>query len=256
MSTATDTLPQPLYDLGLVMPDADQARQLDDLGYVILPGIIDDAWRNQLGAHLDALEGSAPVISDLKDFQVEPGTARLANLIDQGPLFDRIWSHPMVLGCAWHIFQRPFKISSLNAREPKPGQGHQGLHADWGQREVTQPFQVMNSLWLIDGFHSDNGATRLVPRSHLLAGGPGHEMADPSAPHPREIRVQAEPGSVVVFNAHCWHGGTINHSGARRRVIHSYYTARENPQQQDQKRWLSAASTARFAPAQRWLLDL
>lgn len=255
MSIATDTLPQSLCDLGIIMPDAAEARQLDELGFVILHEIMDDAWRLRLGAQLDELEGRVDVVEELKHFQVEAGTARFANLIDQGGLFDLVWSHPRVLGCAWQVFQRAFKISSLNAREPKPGQGHQGLHADWGDRDPAQSFHVVNSLWLIDGYQHDNGATRLVPGSHRLRGGPRDEMADPSATHPREIHVQAPAGSVVVYNAHCWHGGTVNRSGARRRVMHAYYTARENAQQQDQKRWLSDATKARLDPARRWLLD-
>ncbi|MEK7413935.1 MAG: phytanoyl-CoA dioxygenase family protein [Planctomycetota bacterium] len=256
MSNATATLPQPLCDLGMIMPTVAEAKQLDEQGYVILPGIMSADTRRRIGTRLDELEGQVPVVDDLKNFQVEAGTARFANLIDQGPLFDQVWCNPRVLGCAWQVFQREFKQSSLNAREPKAGQGHQPLHADWGARDPSRPFEVVNSLWLIDGYQSDNGATRLVPGTHLLPGGPRDAMTDPAAAHPDEIIVLAPAGSVVVYNAHCWHGGTINRSGARRRVVHSYYTARENAQQQDQRRWLSAETKARLNEAQRWLLDV
>jgi ectoine hydroxylase-related dioxygenase (phytanoyl-CoA dioxygenase family) len=63
-------------------------------------------------------------------------------------------------------------------------------------------------------------------------------------------------GSVVMINAHTWHGGTTNLSGKRRRVLHAYYTAREHPQQQDQRRWLLPETVAWLSPAQRWLLDV
>jgi hypothetical protein len=255
MSTAIASLPQPLVDLGMVPPSAAEARQLDERGYVLLEGVMEDGWRRRLGERLDELEGRVAVVEELRNYQVEPGTARFANLIDQGPLMDLVWSHPRVLGCAWQVFQRAFKISSLNAREPKPGQGGQGLHADWGARDAAQPFHVVNSLWIIDGMDAGNGATRLVPGSHLLPGSPGDRMADTGAAHPDQVVVHAPPGSVVVYNAHCWHGGTINRSGARRRVMHAYYTAREHGQQQEQRRWLSDATKARLGAAQRWLLD-
>jgi ectoine hydroxylase-related dioxygenase (phytanoyl-CoA dioxygenase family) len=90
----------------------------------------------------------------------------------------------------------------------------------------------------------------------LIPGRPEDLLADPAAPHPDEIIAEVPAGSVVMINAHTWHGGTTNTSGARRRVLHAYYTAREHPQQQDQRRWLTPETNAWLSPAQRWLLDV
>jgi len=61
---------------------------------------------------------------------------------------------------------------------------------------------------------------------------------------------------VVMINAHTWHGGTANRSGARRRVLHAYYTAREHEQQQDQRKWAKDETREWLSEAQRWLLDI
>lgn len=51
----------------------------------------------------------------------------------------------------------------------KPGAGLQKLHVDWHESAAAQDYKVCNSIWLLDGFSRENGATRVVPGTHLLA---------------------------------------------------------------------------------------
>lgn len=257
MTTASSIIPRQLKNLGIKLPSAGESNQLDERGYVILPNILGHDQCEKLGAYLDELEGQVPIESELKNFQVEAGATRFANLIDQGPIMDIVWSHPKVLGCVWHVINREFKVSSLNAREPKKGQGHQGLHADFGPREANiSSNHVVNCLWILDEMTKENGATRFVPGSHKIIGKPSDYMKNTLDPHPDEISVIAPQGAVVVYNAHSWHSGSTNHSGARRRVLHAFYTSRENPQQQIQKKWLSQKTKNRLDDNLRWLLDV
>ena len=250
-------IPHSLINLGIILPSQEESKQLDERGYVILPNIMKKDQCQKMGVYLDELEGQVPIETELKNFQVEAGTTRFANLIDQGSIMDIFWSHPRLLGCVWHIINRDFKVSSLNAREPKLGQGHQGLHADVSSRLVDQPAnQAVNCLWLLDGMTKENGATRFIPGSHKIIGKPSDYMKNTLDPHPDEISVVAPQGAVVVYNAHSWHSGATNHSGARRRVLHAFYTARENPQQQLQKKWLSNATKSRLDSDRCWLLDI
>ena len=236
----------PAAALHITPPSASEATAIDRDGFVVLRGLIDPSWLAALAARLDELivaEGERAGLEVHK----EDGTDRLANLVDKGEVFDALWMHPRMLGLVQHVLQRPFVLSSLNAREPKPGLGHQGLHADWNERTPDEPFQVVNSLWVIDGMDAGNGCTRLVPGSHLMRG----SIPDP---HPDQVLALTNPGDVLVFNAHCRHGGTTNVDGRRRRVIHGYFIAAEHPQQCDFAKWVSAATRARLSPAQRAML--
>lgn len=60
----------------------------------------------------------------------------------------------------------------------------------------------------------------------------------------------------MIYNAHTWHGGTCNHIGSRRRVLHGLYIDRQDTPQQDQQRWLKPETASRLTPAQKWLLDV
>jgi len=62
--------------------------------------------------------------------------------------------------------------------------------------------------------------------------------------------------TVIVTNAHLWHGGTRNRSGARRRMLHLSYTPRSQPQQLDQQANLTPALFNRLDAAQRYLFDV
>ena len=101
-----------------------------------------------------------------------------------------------------------------------------------------------------------NGATRLVPGTHLLAGRPADYVADINADHPEQILLEGEAGTVLVYNAHLWHGGTRNTTGLHRRVLHPAYIAREFPQQLDQRKYIRQSTFERISPAARYLLDV
>jgi ectoine hydroxylase-related dioxygenase (phytanoyl-CoA dioxygenase family) len=172
-------------------------------------------------------------------------------------IFERAWCDPLILSCCYRMFGRPFKISFCNGREALLEGGHQPLHSDWKfERGPIESAHACNALWAVDDLTAENGAPRLVPKSNRFSELPQNALEDPEADHPDQIVAQVPAGSVIMINAHTWHGGTTNRSGARRRVLHAYYTAREHPQQQDQRKWIAAETRQWLNDDQCWLLDV
>ncbi|MBZ0302634.1 MAG: phytanoyl-CoA dioxygenase family protein, partial [Anaerolineae bacterium] len=85
---------------------------------------------------------------------------------------------------------------------------------------------------------------------------PGEVMDDPRAAHPKEVPLLAPAGTVVLFNSHTWHGGTLNRSAQRRRAMHSYFCRRDQPQQLDQQKYIRPETAARLSEAARYILDV
>ena len=117
-------------------------------------------------------------------------------------------------------------------------------------------YGACNSLWMLDDFTPDNGATRLVPGTHRLLAQPRDHMPDPQDEHPGQVLALGRAGSVLVFNGITWHGGTTNRTRRPRRAIHSFWLARQIEQQQIQADWLSPATIENLSPAVRYVLHI
>lgn len=234
----------------------EQEQQLDEQGFIILPDLIAGEEVGALARRFDELIAEEGDEAGIEVHQ-EAGTARLANLVNKGPVFDVCWSHPRLLAAVAHVYGwRPFKLNSCNARAALPGQGHQRLHADSNPPEVAGVYQNCNSIWMLDDFTEHNGATRIVPGSHLLGKLPVDVMSDPRDPHPDEILLLGRAGTCAIFNAHLWHGGTKNTTDKLRRSVMGGFVPREAVQQTVQRDSLSAATLSRLSEAQKYVLDV
>lgn len=232
----------------------EQRKDLDEKGYAVFPGIIDPDWLEQLRARFEELCEKEGAKAGLEVHQ-EAGTRRLSDLVNKGEVFDRVYTHPVILSAIRHVLGDAFRLSSLNARDARPGEGLQGLHADW-REDYDGRFHVCNSIWLLDDFTRDNGCTRVVPGTHRNKH-PRNVLSDPRAPHADEEYIVAPAGTVAVFNSHVWHGGTRNVTEDKsRRAMHCYFTLREHPQQTNQREYLRYETWKRISPAARYILDV
>jgi ectoine hydroxylase-related dioxygenase (phytanoyl-CoA dioxygenase family) len=150
-----------------------------------------------------------------------------------------------------------FKLSSLNARSADPhADSGQPLHVDMGAIADERGYWACNTIWMLDDFTMENGATRMIPGSHRWGTRPQDVLEDPRAPHPEEVLLTGPAGSVAIMNAHLWHGGTANRTASPRLAMHAFYCRHDKPQQQYQKRLLRPEVQAGLSPALRQILAL
>jgi Phytanoyl-CoA dioxygenase (PhyH) len=233
-----------------------EQAQLDELGYVVLEQGMGEALLRELRTRILAIfhdEGDRAG----HEFRTEAHAHRLANLVDKGEVFGRAIALPQVLDGVRHVLGPSIKLSSLNARSADPGTDvGQPLHVDMGAIADERGYWVCNTIWMLDDFTPDNGATRMIPGSHRWKTRPQDVLADPLAPHPDEVLLTGKAGGIVVMNAHMWHGGTANRTGAPRLAMHAFYCRRDKPQQQYQKRLMRPEVQATLPPHLRELLAL
>jgi ectoine hydroxylase-related dioxygenase (phytanoyl-CoA dioxygenase family) len=237
------------------IPD-DHRRQLDERGFVRLPGFIAPARRQRLVDRIEALFAEEGDHAG-GEFKQEPGARRLANLADKGEVFVDCVVEPEVLEYVGHVLGKALKLSSLNARSANPrSEDAQPLHVDAGALPDERGFWVCNTVWMLDAFTPDNGALRVVPGSHRFGRRPQDALDDPRRPHPDEVLVTGEAGDLVVMNSHLWHGGTANRTDRARLALHAFYCRRDKPQQQYQKALLRAETQRALSAAARDVLAL
>jgi ectoine hydroxylase-related dioxygenase (phytanoyl-CoA dioxygenase family) len=234
-----------------------ETEQLEEQGYLVLPGFMTADLLHALRKRTEQLfeeEGE----NAGSEFRQEPGSRRLANLVAKGEVFERIVCMPEVLEYIAAVLGPEFKLSSLNARSANPhsSDSQQPLHTDMAAIADERGYWVCNTLWMLDDFTPENGSLRVVPGSHRWRKLPQKELPDPRSRHPQEVLVTGEAGTVVVVNAHMWHGGTANRTDGHRRAVHGFYCRNDKPQQQYQKVLIPEAVQDRFGPSLRRILAL
>ena len=235
---------------------AAEREQLDRDGYLVLENFMSASLLDELRgrvAELFAIEGDQAGA----EFKQEEQTRRLANLVDKGEVFGRAIAMPEILECVGQVLGPNFKLSSLNVRSANPHSTWvQPLHCDMGAIADERGYWVANTVWMLDDFTLENGPTRLIPGSHQWGRLPQDSLTDPQAAHPGEILLTGKAGTVVVMNAHLWHGGTANLTDRPRCAMHGFYCRGDKPQQQYQKRLLRPEVQAAIGPELRRLLAL
>jgi ectoine hydroxylase-related dioxygenase (phytanoyl-CoA dioxygenase family) len=176
-------------------------------GFVVVPDVLDAATLARLR------EAFSPTpTSGTQHVRVTPETPGY-------PAWAALPEHPILRTAAEALLGREFHVGDLHGRNPLPGFGQQGLHADWPARTAPNVCHVVTALWMLDDFTVENGATRVVPGSHRLPGAVPRALAQPLAHHPDERVVTGRAGSVLLLDGHLWHSGRWNTSEAGRRCV-------------------------------------
>ncbi len=110
----------------------------------------------------------------------------------------------------------------------------------------TEP-QGMNFAWLLDEFTADNGATEVVPGSHL------ETDTDPTTLSARAIPVVAPAGTMMVFESRLYHRTGCNRSHAPRAGLFGWFT---KPIYRTQENWFLSLDQKIIEQASEELLVL
>src|SRR5262249_21533608 len=199
-------------------PDA--ARQLRDIGFVVLPGPeIPGGW-----VRLSQAYDRAVLTADPSDVSTRSST-RVHDFVNRGPEFDSLYVCRPVLAACCQIIGRPFKLSTMLARTLEPGAPAQLLHVDVNREADGWP--LVGFIIMVDEFDAENGATRFVPGSHLLPREPNDRMKGAPDACEAEGLACSPAGSMIIFNGSIWHGHAANRSNRRRRSVQGAYIPRE-----------------------------
>lgn len=184
-----------------------QLSDLDELGFCRFDRFLNAA---QIDAALAEIE------IRLRDSGRQGGTLHLKGLLEAGRTLDALWLRPHLLAAVRHLLGPEFRINEMHYRASKPDHGGQALHIDTVDRAGPGRWQVCNAIVALTDFTVDNGATRIVPGSHLDYGfvAPrGHEN------HPDQVILVGRAGTCWLFNSHLWHSGTKNYTQAVRHAV-------------------------------------
>jgi ectoine hydroxylase-related dioxygenase (phytanoyl-CoA dioxygenase family) len=205
-------------------------RRIAEEGYTVLENAIAPDFIDEIADALRKVEAELGAVPADNLFE-GVHTTRVYNLLVHGPTFEKIPVHPDVLPVVERVLDPGALISSLSSIAIGPGERAQPIHADDQVIPLTRPHIpiICNTMWAITDFTEENGATRVIPGSHL------RDHAPNPLEHYDTIAAEMPKGSVLVWVGSLWHGGGANLTDTPRVGIAMNYCAGYIRQQENQQ---------------------
>jgi ectoine hydroxylase-related dioxygenase (phytanoyl-CoA dioxygenase family) len=210
-------------------------EEFDRRGYLIFERVLSPAKvadiRTALAPHL------ARDLKGRNDFEGEK-TNRVYALLAKSPVFADLAIHPLALAFAEAELGSSCLLSALLAINLHPGETVQPWHFDDGGVKIPRPRPAMgiSTFWAIDDTTELNGATEIIPGSHLWDGQIVDGAVQPSdfahkgagrdkGERPDAIKMVMPSGSLGITKGTLWHRGGANRSERPRLIITPQYCA-------------------------------
>jgi ectoine hydroxylase-related dioxygenase (phytanoyl-CoA dioxygenase family) len=169
------------------------------------------APREQLAAALRELEPWLDATPIGADEFAGKRTRRTGGLIARSPTCRDLVAHPTVVDVVGRVLAHAtnFQLHLTQVIAIGPGEPAQLIHRDqWAFDFFPFPpgFEVQcNTIWAMNDFSAENGATRVIPGSNALADKLRFEESD-------TVPAEMPAGSVVFYTGSLYHGGGANRS--------------------------------------------
>ena len=230
---------------------SEHIQQFDRDGYTIIEDAFSPTFADGLVADLYRLELRLGIKPSTNTFEGRR-TWRIYNLLNHGKAYQKIPLHPGVLEIVRHAMGEGALVSSLSSIAIGPGETAQPIHADDQIIPLPKPHPatVTNSMWALTDFTEANGATRIIPGTHVRDHSPEYGTDYPSIP------AEMRKGSILVWHGSLWHGGGANTTNERRFGIAMNYCAGWVRQQENQQLGIPLRTLRTFEPALQELCGL
>jgi ectoine hydroxylase-related dioxygenase (phytanoyl-CoA dioxygenase family) len=190
---------------------------LDQDGYSVIESLLSPDRAATIKAGLREILDATPTgRNDFEGFQ----TRRIYAILAKTRVFDDLAIHPLLLAVLDALLGPSYQLSAPTGIEIAPGEKAQFLHTDDAIYPLPRPHRdvVLNTMWALDDFTAENGATRVVPGSHRWT---DRQPNDPD----ETVTITMPAGSVLFIRGTLWHGGGANRTDRTRLGVLLEYAA-------------------------------
>ncbi len=180
---------------------------LDEDGAVILSEVVDTAIIDQVNMELEPYLNRAYFgEGDFWGYK----TKRVSSLVAKSRTYgEELASCPAILSVMDRLLLprcARYQLHVTQAVRIAPGEGHQILHRDDGLMPFRHPGPqcLCNTMWALSDFTVENGATNVIPGSHVW-----DDDTYPAEDEPRAYAVMPA-GSCLIYLGSVFHGGGKN----------------------------------------------
>ncbi|KAE8381350.1 hypothetical protein BDV26DRAFT_301792 [Aspergillus bertholletiae] len=198
---------------------------LHQAGALIIEGLLSrdqvQELNNELDRPLEATSsGSKHNVDQIQDFHGS-NTKRLTNVTTHSKIFrHQVLENDLVHAVAERVFHHDsgtYWMGAAQVIQIGPGNKAQVLHRDQGQYPVFNllgskaPEATINFLIALTDFTEENGATRVIPGSHLW-----EDYSDMGS-HDQTLPATMKAGDAILMSGKTVHGGGANQTANEHR---------------------------------------
>ena len=205
--------------------DADaHAAQIREQGYTVIEDFMDVAALAAFREALAPFLGSHRGRNDFEGFETE----RVYTLVARGKVFEDLATDARLMALLSRFLEGNFLLSATHAINLMPGETAQSIHTDDGfyRQPRSSPAVGYSVIGAIDAFTRENGATEVIPGSHLWS---EEEVAArrqaPGALEALLVPMEIPAGACFVFPGKLLHRGGANRTDKPRLAFTNQYCA-------------------------------
>jgi len=204
-------------------PDA-HAAEIREQGFTVIPDFMDQAALAAFRAALAPFLGSHRGRNDFEGFETE----RVYTLVARGKIFEDLACEPRLMALLSRFLEGAFLLSATHAINLKPGETAQSIHTDDGfyRQPRRAPAVGYSMIGAIDAFTRQNGATEVIPGSHLWDEDEiAARQAAPGGLEALLVPMEVPAGACFVFPGKLLHRGGANGAEKPRLAFTNQYCA-------------------------------
>lgn len=220
--------------LNIQLTLSDFKSQMHERGWVIFPELISLDFVEKMNRDMEL------AYKICRSIQVKNGVDKnteftLHHLIGQGDTFLQFLR--MMEGLNEYFeayFEGKYILNSMGGaiNSARSRSYAHNIHRDIRSYSGSLPL-LLNTLFMLDDFTEENGATYLMEGSHMFKEKPSEEEFAK-----KQVRALGKAGSLLVFNSNVWHRGGDNNTDVVRRSITPMYCKPYVKSQYDYSRYL------------------
>ncbi|RKU16288.1 hypothetical protein C6503_12740 [Candidatus Poribacteria bacterium] len=235
----------------LTEPEKDQ---LDEDGFLLLESLIPLDTTARLRERSLALAAAERETGKSHTYLANESAQRVWNLVDKGEIFEEAIQEPKMLAAMAYLLGDDCTLSSFTVNVLYPGAPDAGLHIDYPLSGLPTPRPnfplVANSVWFLDDWTLENGATSCVPGSHRRL----EAVPESGVEYTDELQICGPRGSVLIVNGAIWHGSSRNITNEPRVGLLGFFCRSILKPQQAHLKLVSDEVIARATPTLKRLL--
>jgi hypothetical protein len=201
-----------------------------------------------------------PIENVLKNFLPRPeieghgSTVYVSSATPTVPIFARLLEDPLLLRLARSVLGDDCVLSDMSLNSIGPHTDNGAWHVDVPLGQLPEPLPeiplTLQCIWMVDDFTLENGATRVVPRSHRSLKKPKWKRGEIED----EVAVTGPAGSMAIWYSSLWHKPGQNVTDTPRRAALCYFCRSWVKPYSDFRPLISPEQAEKMSPTLRYLL--